>query len=373
MYRQRIFTVKILIWEELFALKAVSVEDLKPGMVLARSLVNDDMIVVLSEGTELSKAHIIRLTFLNIPVVYIKDAYELSNNYQTATTIFNRGNAFVKDYGTVIGAAKEIFDGIGKGNEAPVTKAKEVVKGEVMPLTKSSGVIDYLFEMNHLAGDVYNHSLRVSIMSGVIAKWMHLDVAKTRDVVMAGFLHDIGKARFPQRLLEKNVDKLQGEDYDAYVQHTLDGNEILKNMPALSEGIKMGALQHHERMDGSGFPYGVYGGEIHEYARIVAVADLYDNMTIERVGYVKRTPFDAISYITDNLYTTLDPMVCVPFLIHTKDAFLGSRVILNDGQSGRIAAFPNDFAARPIVSLTEGELINLNEHPNIKITEYNPK
>ena len=354
-------------------MKAVSVEDLKPGMVLARSLVNDDLVVVLSEGTVLSKAHIIRLTFLNIPVVYVKDAYELSSNYQTATTIFNRSNAFIKDYDTIVNTAKEIFDGIGKGSETPVVKAKEVVRGEVVPLTKKSGVIDHLFEMNHLAGDVYNHSLRVSIMSGVIAKWLRFDPAKTREVVLAGFLHDIGKSRFTQRLLEKNIDKLQGEDYEAYTRHTTDGHEIVQSMYSLSEGVKMAILQHHEYMDGSGFPFGTLGADIHEYARIVAVADLYDNITTERVGYVKKTPFDAITMLTDNLYTTLDPIVCVPFLIHTKDAFLGSRVSLSSGQSGRIAAFPNDFAARPIISLAEGELINLNDHPNIKITEYNPK
>ena len=354
-------------------MKAVSVEDLKPGMVLARSLVNDELVVVLSEGTVLSKAHIIRLTFLNIPVVYVKDAYELSSNYQTATTIFNRSNAFVKDYDMIVSTAKDIFNGIGKGSEAPVGQAKEVVKGEVVPLSKKSGVIDHLFDMNHLAGDVYNHSLRVSIMSGVIAKWLRFDAAKTREVVLAGFLHDIGKAKFPPRLLEKNIDKLQGEDYEAYVNHTTDGHDILRSMGSLPEGIKMAVLQHHERMDGSGFPFGSLGADIHEYARIVAVADLYDNITTERVGYVKKTPFDAITMLTDNLYTTLDPIVCVPFLIHTKDAFLGSRVILSNGQSGRIAAFPNDFAARPIISLSEGDLINLNDHPNIRITEYNPK
>ena len=78
-------------------MRAVSVEDLKPGMILARTLVNDDMVVVLSEDTLLTKAHITRLNFLNIAVVYIKDEYELSKNYQTASSIFNRGNAFVKE------------------------------------------------------------------------------------------------------------------------------------------------------------------------------------------------------------------------------------------------------------------------------------
>ena len=73
------------------------------------------------------------------------------------------------------------------------------------------------------------------------------------------------------------------------------------------------------------------------------------------------------------MYTTLDPAVCVPVLTRIKDAFLGSRVVLSDGSKGKIAAFPNDFAALPVIEITKDRLINLNDHPDIKITEYNPK
>lgn len=71
--------------------------------------------------------------------------------------------------------------------------------------------------------------------------------------------------------------------------------------------------------------------------------------------------------------TTLDPAVCVPVLTRVKDAFLGSRVVLSNGAKGKIAAFPNDFAAQPVIEITKDQILNLNEHPDIKITEYNPK
>ena len=78
-------------------MRAVSVEDLKPGMILARTIVNDDMVVVLSEDTLLTKAHLTRLTFLNIPVVYIKDEYELSEAFQNVSALFDDGSAFASD------------------------------------------------------------------------------------------------------------------------------------------------------------------------------------------------------------------------------------------------------------------------------------
>ncbi|MBP8597793.1 MAG: HD domain-containing protein [Selenomonas sp.] len=342
-------------------------------MLLARTIVNSDMVVVLSEDTLLTKAHITRLTFLNIPVVYIKDEYELNQNYQTVTAIFNRGNAFIKEYESVVQEARSIFAEAGKSGQIPLESTETMVQDKLAPLSKNSGVIDYVYDLNHRASDIYNHSLRVSILAGVIAKWMHFDHAKISDIILAGFLHDIGKTKFPQRLLDKNVNTLQGEDYEAYIQHTVDGHHILNNVSGLSEGVKLAAMQHHERMDGSGFPFNCNGADIHEYARIIMIADLYDNITTEREGYIKQTPFAAIAQLTRNMFTSLDPTVCVPVLTHIKDAFLGSRVTLNNGEKGTIAAYPNDFAAHPIISISNDEILNLNEHPELMITEYNPK
>ena len=354
-------------------MKAVSVDDLKPGMVLARSLVNDDMIVILSEDTKLTQAHITRLRYLNVAVVYIKDVYELSRTYRAVSSVFNRGNTFVRDYESVVNTAHEVFDKISTGNPAEVQKAQNMVSDSIAPLSKNSGAIDYLFEMSHLANDIYQHSLRVSILAGVIAKWMKLPQAERKEVMLAGFLHDIGKTRMPQHLLHKDPAKLKGEDYEAYIRHTVDGQQILGRMPGISSNVKLAVMQHHERVDGSGFPFGSQGKDIALHASIISIADLYDNITTEREGFMKRTPFDAIEYITKHLYTTLEPMVCIPVLTHIKDAFLGSQVTLNNGLSGKVAAYPQGFAARPIISVSSTEIISLDNHPELKIIEYNSK
>lgn len=353
-------------------LRAISVEDLKPGMELARTVVNPDMVVILSEGTVLQKAHITRLTFLNIPAVYIKDESDRVMEANTSTGIFSKGNSFVKEYHAVVDAAASIFKD-AKAGDIPVEKTETIVKANLYPMSRRSGVIDYLNTLNHMDSGIYNHSLRVSILAGVIAKWLHFDREKTDDVILAGFLHDIGKTKFTDRLLNMNIERLEGKDYTDYIQHTVDGHHMLASLDGISDGVKLAAMQHHERMDGSGFPFGCAGADIHEYARIIAIADLYDNITTERMGYVRRTPFSAIAEITQNMYSSLDPTVCVPVLTHIKDAFLGSRVLLSNGEKGTIAAFPNDFAALPVVSISMDEAIDLNEHPEITITEYNPR
>ena len=354
-------------------MRSVDIESLTPGMILARSIINDDMIVVLSEGTMLTKAHITRLGFLDIPSVYVKDEYELSEAFQNVAAIFNPASAFVTEYKEVIHTAREIFDEAEKSDKPPVEKSKNMVQETLAPMAKQSGAIDYLLEVNHLASDIYNHSVRVSVLAGVLAKWMMMSAAETQDLILAGFLHDIGKTKFPPRLIDKQVEHLTEEDLDAYMQHTIDGNRILNASPELSDGVKLAALQHHECMDGSGFPFNLKGNDIHLYARIIGLANLYDNITTEREGQKKNTPFDAIERITQDMYTKLDPNVCVPFLKHLKETFLGSRVKLDNGLVGNIVRYENDFSSKPLIRVNEKEIIDLNKNTELQIIEYNPK
>lgn len=354
-------------------MKALEVSKLEPGMELARTVVNDDMVVILSENTLLTKAHITRLSFLNVPQVYVKDEYELSPNYQSVMAIFNRSNAFAAQYREVIHEVNNIFEATAANDELPVTKTQNLVRESLAPMSRQSGAIDYLYEMNHMADDLYNHSMRVSILAGVIGKWLGKTKAEINDLIMAGFLHDIGKTKFPPRLQSRRVETLNGEDFEVYMQHTIDGSRLLNADGKIPEGVKLAALQHHEAMDGSGFPFGSKGEEIHEFARIIAIADLYDNITTEREGFVRQTPFSAIAKITEHMYNKLDPTISVTILKHIKDAFLGSTVVLSNGLSGTIVNYPHDFAERPLVRVDQENVIDLNVYKNVKIIEYNPK
>ncbi len=354
-------------------MKAISVSKLQPGMELARTVVNDEMVVILSENTLLTKAHITRLSFLNIPSVYIKDEYELSPNYQSVMALFNRGNAFATEYKEVLREVNSIIDATTKTGKVPVAQSQKLVKGSLAPMSRDSGAIDYLYGLNHMADDLYNHSMRVAILAGVIGKWLYKKPEEINDLIMAGFLHDIGKTKFPPRLQSRRIESLKGEDLVQYMEHTMEGSNILNTDSRIPECVKLTALQHHEAMDGTGFPLGSSGEEIHEYARIVAIADLYDNITTEREGFVRQTPFAAIAKITEDMYTKLDPAICVTILKRIKDAFLGSTVMLSNGLTGTIVNYPNDFAVHPLVRIDQDNIIDLNQHKDLSIIEYNQK
>ncbi|MBR1396294.1 MAG: HD domain-containing protein [Selenomonadaceae bacterium] len=350
-------------------MKAVSIERLETGMILARTVTNDDMVIVLSEGTLLNDSHITRLKMLDIPVVYIKDDFDLSQNYQQASAVIKKNAAFSHDFDVVAKYAEDVFKSI-KDGDMPKEKTDKVA-AHILPMADNSGTIDFLFSLSHLNTSLALHSERVAILAGILAKWMHFNWEEIRVVVSAAFLHDVGKIKFPERLIDKDVSKMNDEDLAEYKKHCVDGEQILKKA-GFSDIIQKVALSHHEKMNGTGFPNALSAEAIHPYARIVAVADTYDNLTSERPGEVKQTPFYAVSYFVREIYSSLDPVVCVPLLNRIKDSLIGSHITLSNGKKGIVAMYPNDFSALPIISLEDGSSIDINKFPDISITKYEP-
>lgn len=353
-------------------MQRLNLSEVRPGMTLARTVINENLIVVLAENTFLTQAHIDRLQFLGITNIYVKDAYDLSPQSSIVKAMLSRSHAFASDYQEVLSVAEELFRTAEKTQSLPVQKTKAMIKESVSPLLQQSGVIDYLYELKHTDKSVYNHSLRVSILAGVLAKWMQFDEAEMQDVTLAGFLHDIGKTQIDQNIVERDVESLTPEEMEIYVQHTINGYHLLSANSELSEGVKKAALQHHEKTNGTGFPFNALSADIHIYAKIVALADFYDIVTTEREGFPKYTPFSAISMITQKMFSEMDPKVCMPFLVNIQQAFLGSTILLSDKRRGVVVQYPKDYAAMPLISTEEGEVVDLNKQTGLKIVEYNP-
>ena len=348
-------------------MKAVSVERLEEGMVLARTVTNDEMVIILSEGMTLDGASIDRLKLLDIPVVYIKDDFDLSKNFQQASAVIKKDSAFTHDFEKVSKLANEVFDHLREGKDAK--EPTEKFAAHVLPMADNSGSIDYLFNLGHLNNSVTLHCVRVSIISGIIGKWMHFDWEEIRTLVTSALLHDAGKINFPENIVGKLPEELNGDDLQIYAGHCKEGYDLLKKAK-FSEPIPTVALSHHERMNGSGFPNALRGDKIHPFARIVAVADAYDILTAEHEGSVKRTPFHAVNFFTKELYSNFDPVVCIPLVTRIKDSLIGSNVKLSDGRIGTVAFYPNDFSALPIISFDDGTEEDLN-HARVTIKEYN--
>ena len=179
-------------------------------------------------------------------------------------------------------------------------------------------------------------------------------------------MHDIGKSQVPPEILNK-PGKLSAEEMDIMKRHTIQGYYLLKEVPRTPLVIMWSVLQHHERMDGSGYPLHLRGSNIHEFARIISVADVYDAMTSDRVYRRRTTPYHVVEALFRQMFNVLDPVVCSKFLYHVKDFMTGNIVMLSDGRQAEIVhpgAFP---AGLPLVKTTDGQFINLEQKRDITI------
>lgn len=151
------------------------------------------------------------------------------------------------------------------------------------------------------------HSTRVSAYSVKLAKKMHLEEDEIRQLSYIALMHDCGKMGIPDNILNK-PDKLTPEEREIIEQHTVLGGKILENMTSVP-GIRDGALYHHERYDGKGYPEGLSDTDIPLYARIICVADSFDAMNSDRC-YRKRLSLDTIKKeLQENAGKQFDPEI----------------------------------------------------------------
>jgi len=155
---------------------------------------------------------------------------------------------------------------------------------------------------------------------------------------------------------------------EAMKLHTTKGYNLLKELE-LSQGVLFAVLQHHEREDGSGYPLGVKGDKIHNFAQIVAVADIYDAMTSDKVYREKTSPFQAVEALVQDMYGKLSPDVCTIFLNNVRDYFIGNIVELNDGREAEVVYLGQTMTARPIVRTPSGEFIDLERQKHVSIVK----
>ncbi|MFC1417347.1 HD-GYP domain-containing protein [Streptacidiphilus cavernicola] len=151
------------------------------------------------------------------------------------------------------------------------------------------------------------HSERVGLAAVLLARELRMAERRIASLRVAGTLHDVGKLGVPTRLLRKSG-PLTDEEYREVVQHPEYGHELVRGIGFLGEA-RAGILHHHERMDGRGYPHGLAGAEIPEFARVIAVADAFDSMTSTRSYRRGRPVHEAVAELERCAGSQFDPVM----------------------------------------------------------------
>ena len=239
---------------------------------------------------------------------------------------------------------RELSSG-GKVNYQKITQLSGLVYDSV---NDSANVIKCLNNIKDKDEYTYTHCVNVAFYSMLIAKWLKLPKEEIEEVIQAGLLHDMGKVLIPDEILNK-PGKLLELEFDIMQRHSLLGYFSVKNITGISQAIKEAVLSHHEREDGSGYPYGLRGDEIGLYAKIIAIADVYDAMTQDRVYKKGVNPFEAFEMFQTLGMATFDIHILNVFLKNIAVNFTGLNVIFENGEQGEIVYVPPYEITKPVI------------------------
>jgi len=334
----------------------IPTEELESGMIVAESVISETGKLLLKPGLSLTKKN-------------IKKLYKWRTSYVTVKVprkIHPLQDNFLKTYEKTLAQVAATFEKISIFGQVPIKECEELVEDYIVLMTNVTGVITILHRVKSHNEYTFGHSLNVAIIAGTLGKWLGFTEKDLRTIILAGLLHDIGKMLIPLEILDK-PGKLTTEEMKTMREHPNLGYGLVSNCNEISQEIKLGILQHHERQDGSGYPKGLKGEETHIYANIVAIADVYDAMSSKRVYRCQLPPFVVVETILEQMYEKLNPKVCLTFLKNIRSFMVGSFVSLSDGRQGKIVLLNDLLPIRPVVQLANGNLIDLEQNRQLEI------
>ncbi|BFT70269.1 HD-GYP domain-containing protein [Paenibacillus sp. P36] len=272
--------------------------------------------------------------------------------------------AQINSFHDCISGIKDIFHSAKSGD----VLSNEMIESAFNPLIASfeeeNDVVSLLLSLNSQDDYTFQHSVQVGMLSYYIAKWMNKSEKEALTIGKAGYLHDVGKCKIPHEILSK-PGKLTNDEFNEIQKHTIYGYEIIKN--SLKDNtLALVALQHHERLDGNGYPLRKKSTEIHTYSLIVAVADVYSAMISKRVYQDKRDLLFVLKELHRMSFGQLDPKITQVFIRNMIPNFIGKKVSLSDGRVGTIVLTnPTDFF-RPLIKINN-QFLDLSQLRDVEI------
>ena len=272
-----------------------------------------------------------------------------------------------KDFKQQVNNLKSQLNSLLKGNEKTII---EDLLNNIKTITNKADSPYKLFEVMRSMKDyddsTYVHSLNVALVGMVLADWVNIPAEEVYNVALAGMLHDIGKTLIPKEILNK-PGRLTKEEFEVIKKHPLLGYNLIKDLD-INEGVKLAVLQHHEKCDGSGYPYGLKSKEINDVSKIITIADIYDAMTSARCYRETICPFEVLQNFEEDGVKKYEARFLFPFFKGIVQTYLNRYVKLSDGEIGEVVMIHNHDITRPLVR-TQNRFIDLSIDRNIKIKD----
>src|SRR5680860_165794 len=228
---------------------------------------------------------------------------------------------------------------------APIHQLADELQNSV---TRNANALGCLGRIREKDNYLLEHSVNLSVLMTVFGQYRNLPADILHQTVVGALLHDLGKILTPDEVLHK-PGRLSPEEYEVMKLHARHSRDILSATEGIGELTIITAAQHHERMDGTGYPEGLKGEEISVYGRMVAIADVYDAITADRVYHRGMTPTQGLKKLLEWSGHHLDPALVKQFIRCIGLYPVGSLVLLDSGRLGVVVEINEEDQRLPVV------------------------
>jgi len=347
----------------------VDISMLQPGMKLGRSIYNSRADELLVAGVVLTDDYIEKLRELGIAFVWVDDGLLSEIQEKEAVSVETRVAAMRQVRSIILEA-----QATGKLLVHPEEVYSTV--GELAAqLLGNQNVLFNLVNLHSYDDYLFSHSVNVCILSIMTGITLGYDSTLLADLGVGALLHDLGKIKLPDKILNK-PGRLSNHEYAQVKLHTAYGYELIKEARDLGKTPALIALRHHENVNGSGYPFGVSGDRIPEFAQVVAIADRFDAISSNRIYREAFSPREAFEMCaaSGNVYFNYD--IVKAFLKNIAVYPRGTLVELNNGAVALVLDTPKGYPLFPRVRLLSNspaigersnEEINLQDRADLYI------
>jgi putative nucleotidyltransferase with HDIG domain len=319
---------------------------------LAKAIYNDKGQVLLHEGVELADKLIHKLQEMGITYVYIRDWRTEDIQYKDPLSAKMRTMAIqtIESVLKEVGANKDlsgslVIEKASKRLSGLIRQLIDEIRGNRELLTILSDVYTY----DHY---IFTHSLNVTLYSLAIGMKLQLLPKELEILGLGAILHDVGKMKVPADILLK-PGKLTVKEFESIKKHPEDGFNILRKVETIPLLVAHCAFQHHERLNGTGYPRGLEGDEIHDFGKIIAIADVFDAVTSNRIYRQAMLPHEGLEILYAGAEKLFDKRIIEVFRQAVAVYPVGVTVELNDGRKGVVCRQNAGLSDRPVIRILE--------------------
>lgn len=374
----------------------LKVQSLRVGMRVSRDLFDDEGVLLLSAGTEVTTRFLHLLRRRNLRIVHFAAPAAIGEDPTIGITagrparserphdieprvalerLWDRARGGLVRHLVASASLKEICASLQDDKIASSADVSGIIGEFANLLTIDSAVLVTIVSMQKTAGEyLFDHGINVALLSMTTAAQMGLTRAQILEIGLGAVFQDVGMLRVPEsiRLAPRSLTTVERVEIERHPTYTCD---YLKRLTAVPESASDIAYQAHERCDGSGYPSGRRGTGLHRYARIVAVADVYSAMTRPRPYRPAVLPHDAVrELLTGCRKGKYDRATTRAFLDRMSAFPIGSRVELNDSTTGVVVRANPKLHTRPVIAEigAGGErldrILDLAKQPDLRVT-----